>query len=633
LRRKLAGRGVLIILDNARDADHVRPLLPALATSAVIITSRHQLSTMGMGEDAVPIRLPELTRQESIQLLRQRINSIQRAGDDEAIRDLASLCGDLPLGLRIAADRAAATPQVPFRELVDELRERRQLLLEEGAHGDDNTRTLRAVFGFSVDSLAPAVGEFFTLLGLFPGTRFSVRAVAALTNRSIDDAEHILRVLLNASLIDGHGRSRYKIHDLLHLFASQRASAIAPETRRPAIRRLLDWFVASLHNAVERMDPRGEDSPLSVAEDVRPQEFDDADQALAWCKSERDNLIACIGYSFEHGFHQQCWLAASELTEYLNRDSDPLKLLDINHTGLLAAVKCMDREGVAELQNNLGSIYYSVGRYDEAADYFQEAIRGQQEIGNVNGVAIGTMNLATIHLVRSNYRTALDLLQESAVLFDNVGNRTGQAHVTQRMGDVYCQMENYDIAYNKYLSALKRRRTVGHARGEGESWAALGKLELLRDHPDKAITYATNALTVCQHTLDEPRTAEALETLSRATYAVRRYDQAARYAADAITHYAATANLRGESRGRDLRALANHMLGHDDLAIEDWTQALDTLRELGDDQLREVEAHLANAHIARTSIPVQKEAGSPVASASSGKVRSEDTGDPAEKLR
>jgi tetratricopeptide (TPR) repeat protein len=606
LRRALEGRRLLVVLDNALDSAHIRPILPGLGSNPVLITGRQELRSLALGAEVYSVRLPELARDESVRLLDRRISGARDQIRQNAIYDLAALCGDLPLGLQIAAERIAAAPSVPIRELVDELRERRELLLDEGMHEDSDTDTLRVVFGWSIAALPTEIGRFFTRLGLFPGTRFSTPATAALAGLPVAEAERILLRLHGASLLERQDKSRFRVHDLIHLFARESVATEPVDVQTAAVRRLLDWYLASLLNALRHVDPPGPEIPEVLDPATTPLVFDDHDTALNWCIAEHQNMLNISDLAAEYRFWEHAWRTVSEFIEVLNRTTDPHLQVPIQERALKAAIRDGNRRGIADLLNNLGTTLLQLAKYDDAAKKFDEAREINHDIGAVDAESICIMNSGTTAMRRGQYADALRRFRVAIQLFERLDFTAGRAHVNQRIGDTYRLMGRLDEAANHYGIALKMREALVSPRSLGESWTAVGSLTLARGDPELAIRQLHNGLSLHRHTRDELGLARTLQCLAEAHYLVHEYEQASTCANESAEHYRRIADQRGESLSHDLQAQADYQLGNNESAKDLWALAVTTLRRLDDPAADKVAQHMNAAHLVEQALPDQR---------------------------
>jgi hypothetical protein len=262
LRTTLAGRQVLLLLDNARDADQVRPLLPGNGC-LVLVTSRSQLRGLAIRDGAERLTLRRLAHDDATALLARLADDHGTGADPKdgkkhlsELDELAVLCGHLPLALLVTAERINRYPDVPMDQLTAELRDARHRL--DALGGDDQNTDLRAVLSWSYQALDPAVASAFRLLGLYPGNDISLPAAAALTGKPITQIARLLDKLVDVHLLDHPRPDRYEFHDLLRIYAAEQAHRhdSAP-LRQVAIRRVLEWYLDLTRHADRRLHPAG----------------------------------------------------------------------------------------------------------------------------------------------------------------------------------------------------------------------------------------------------------------------------------------------------------------------------------------------------------------------------------------
>jgi hypothetical protein len=277
-RSQLSGRRVLVVLDNAVSAEQVRPLLPGTATCLAIITSRNRLSGLVAVDGAQRLTLDMLPPGQAVALLARIAGDERAAADPAATRRLAELCGWLPLALRIAADRAAAHPHLGIADLAEELAAESDRL--DVLATDEQTSQVRAVFSWSYRALAPA--RAFRLLGLHPGQDISTAAAAALLDAPVPETRRLLRTLTGGHLLEETGWDRYQFHDLVRVYAAERALADEPEQQQAAaIRRLLAWYL-HMADAFERIfNPGHADLPLDTSLIAQPAALHDPPAGMA----------------------------------------------------------------------------------------------------------------------------------------------------------------------------------------------------------------------------------------------------------------------------------------------------------------------------------------------------------------
>ena len=604
LRDMLGDRKTLIVLDNARDSEHVRPILAATRSATVLVTSRQQLTGLVHRDGAKRITLGKLRPQESLALLSGRLGTSRAAPDSTAMRDLAELCDGLPLGLSIAAEHVAASPNAPLKELVEALRRQRRLLLDAGVHGDDDAASLRAVFSWSYDALRPAARTMFVLLGLHPTAQISVGAAAATADVSVVEATRTLDRLLGAHLVDQQAAGRFRLHDLIFLFASELATHLDDDVRTAAIHRVLDWYLATTINAVRCLDPHRVEVPaMAMTTGIVPGALDSEEQALRWCVDERANILAISRFAADTGFHDHAWRLIGEFDEVLNRYGHPSELLDIHNVALASARASGVADGIAGLLNNIGSLYFHLGDYEQAARYFSEAREAYGEINDAHGEAVSMMNVASTWLERGRYKIALDSYQRSLALFEQVGDLAGQAHNRHRIGDTYRRLHRTATASRYYMESLRINEKIGHLRGQGAALAALGELHLDQDEPTVAISYCEQAITFHRRALDERRIGETLHALAVAYHRIHRPETGIPLVREAVECHGATGNRRRRAAALNLLGQLYYETNNASGAKTAWTEAVWLLQELGDLDAETVQRRIDGLDAGTTQTP------------------------------
>jgi tetratricopeptide (TPR) repeat protein len=501
------------------------------------------------------------------------------------------LCDGLPLGLRLAAEHVAASPHASVRDLADNLKQQRRLLLDTGSHGDDASATLRAVFTCSFDDLNEDAARMYRLLGLLPSTSFSTPSAAALAELSPANADRLLDVLLGAHLVDRLSGDRFQIHDLLFLFASELADSGGQEEYQAALRRLLDWYLSSAVNAARQLDPhRVEVPPLAPTTAVISQTFETEESALHWCIIERANILAASQRAAELDFHGHAWRLIGEFDDVLIRYGDPRELLDVHRTALTSARLSGAQEGIAGLLNNLAFFYASLDDFGQAATYFRQAQALYKAIDNVYGEAVSLLNIASMYMERGSFSAAISLYGHAVDLFVAVDNEVGRAHAYHRLGDTYRRMGWHQTASNYYQHALRLREDIPRARAD--TLTALGELHLEQNDLSKAVEYCEAALTYHRRALDTRRTAKALETLSTAYCRTHRHTEAIRCGDEALQNYRAISDLRGQARSLEILGISYSEVANHASARDCWAQALALFQELGDPRSSIIQTYL-----------------------------------------
>jgi NB-ARC domain len=352
-RTKLAGRRVLVLLDNAQDGDQVRPLLPGDACSVAVVTSRDTLAGLVAADGARRLYLDPLPLADAVALLGSLIGD--RASDDPRVAaHLAELCARLPLALRIATELAAARQLTTLAELVDEIAAARLDSLDAGEDRAD----IRAVFSWSCRQLPDAAAEMFALAGLHPGADLDVYAAAALADTTAGQTRRALGQLRRASLIQVTGPGRYSMHDLLRAYAREQSPARdTGGSGCQALTRLFDYYLAAAAAAMDLLFPAEAHRRPGVAPGTAavPVMSDEAD-ARSWLDSERANLVAVVVHCADQGWPRYAVSLSDMLFRYLITGGHLTEAGTIFCHALRAARQCGDQAAEAGALNGLGCV-------------------------------------------------------------------------------------------------------------------------------------------------------------------------------------------------------------------------------------------------------------------------------------
>jgi transcriptional regulator with XRE-family HTH domain len=299
-RSLLAGKRVLILLDNARDAAQVRPLLPGAPTCRVIVTSRNQLAGLVATEAARPLLLDVLTDHEARQLLERHLGVRRLAAHPDATAQIIASCARLPLALSITA-RSARRPHLDLRELAAELTAHQDL--DAFRDDADPAADVRAAFSCSYRQLDTVAARAFRLAGLHPGPDLERYAVAALSAAAADEAGQGLAALARASMIQSVGPARYGMHDLLRRYARELAAADSARTQRQALTRLFDYYLCAAATAMDTLFPAERHRrPRVLAPHSPIPALTSKAEARAWLEAERANLVAVTAHMADEGW-------------------------------------------------------------------------------------------------------------------------------------------------------------------------------------------------------------------------------------------------------------------------------------------------------------------------------------------
>jgi hypothetical protein len=426
-RSLLAHRRVLVVLDNARDADQVRPLLPASSSCLVVITSRNQLTGLIAEHGARPLTLDMLTSQEAWALLARHLGAERISADSAAITELIDHCGGLPLALAIVAARAATHPGFALGVLAKELAGEHTRL--DALDTGDPATSARAVFSWSYQRLSPAAGRMFRLLGLHPGPDIALTAIAHLADLPPQQAREVLSELTRAHLLTQHTPGRYAFHDLLRVYATHLSTTQdPPEHQRGALTRLFDYYLHAAAAAMTILHPAEHHHRRQISSSAIPAPaVADPPAAQRWLNTERTNLAAIITYTAAHGWHTYTTqLATTVLHGYFGALHHPDALALYTHVQR-AARHTQDRTTEARALTSLGFAHWQLGHCQQATDHYHQALMILRETGYRIGETVALNALGAVYWQQGRYQKAIDGYQHALTISREIGDRFGEA--------------------------------------------------------------------------------------------------------------------------------------------------------------------------------------------------------------
>jgi DNA-binding SARP family transcriptional activator/tetratricopeptide (TPR) repeat protein/transcriptional regulator with XRE-family HTH domain len=505
-RSLLAGRQMLIVLDNARDEAQVRPLLPGVSSCVVLVTGRGQLAGLVAAEGARPLTLDVLSEAEARQLLDSHLGDERVTAEVAEVAELVALCARLPLALAITAARAALHPVFPLASLVAGLRDIRQRLdwLDSG----DQAADIRAVFSWSYRLLGEPSARMFRLLGAHPGPDISATTAASLAAVSVPEAHAALSDLTRANLLQEQVPGRFALHDLLHAYAADLSDE---KERRSAIRRLLDHYLHTARAAIALVYPGGCQMPALPSGLSEPAErFSDPGQARAWLQAEYPALLAAAAAAADCGFDRHAWQLPAVLREHFERRGYYADWAECQRLALAAADRLGDHVAQALAHRLLGQALVQLRRLDEARCHVQEALRLDLRLGDQADQGSCHFQIASIFASLDDFSQALSHHRQSLRLWRATGDLTGQAHALNAVGWDNAQLGNYQRALSYCGKALKLHRRSGNRLGEATTLDSLGYCCHQVGDYSQAVAYYQQALPAYADAGDRYLLAETL---------------------------------------------------------------------------------------------------------------------------
>ena len=472
-RSLLAGKRMLIVLDNARDEQQVRPLLPASPGCLVLVTSRSQLGGLAAADRARLLTLDVLSDGEAVHMLTGRIGAARAAAEPAAAGEIAALCGRLPLALAVAAARAEARPGFPLAALAGELRDRAGRL--DALDAGEAAASVRAVFSWSYRQLSAGAARMFRLLGLHPGPDISSPAAGSLAAVDVASARRLLAELTRANLAAEHVPGRYALHDLLRAYAAEQARTTDSQPDRAAAAgRVVDHYLHTARNGAALMLASFGPIPLPPpSPGTAPERFTGHDQALAWFEAEYHVLLAAMALAVDWGLDNHAWQISLVMNPILAVQGHNAEWTAIKRRHMAAGV----RDDAAMVASGARDTVGTLGDYQWVPEYYAGMAGLYQRLGNRRGQALCLCSLAAIAEYQGQYAEALSQAEQAASLFRGIGDKTGEAELLNWVGWYHALLRDYQQARRLCRQALALNAGYGSQHLEGNIWNSLGYTE------------------------------------------------------------------------------------------------------------------------------------------------------------
>ncbi|MFJ9554525.1 ATP-binding protein [Nocardiopsis sp. NPDC101807] len=517
-RSELDGKRLLVVIDDVLDPAQVRPLLPASPGCMVVVTSRSALAGLVAREGARRLALGVLPVADSVNLLRNTVG-VRVDSEPRAAHELAEHCARLPLALRVAAERLIARPDATLSALVSELAtedSRLDALAEE-----DELSDLRAVMAASYQALDDDTSRFFRRLGLHPGTEFSGEAAAALADAPLPEARRRLDHLTRANLVERLRENRYRLHDLVRLYAIERVRAEEEAGAvGEAVGRIAQWYTHAAARAQLAEHPEfpavpgaGQGHELPALGSVR--------DALEWFETERTNLVAVVGTALEHGHHDTAWrLPATvyglfELRRYWH------EWRDLHTVGLRAAENAGDAFGTARNHLGMGDAQWLLGDLDAAVRHYRAALASNREAGDpwVEGFALRQLGVVAWQRGERDGQ-AVETVERAIEVFREAGERRGEAMGLLSLADFRADLGGLDTALGHCRAAMRMFEDIGDVWSTAWARCTLGRILTGSARAGDAVAEYLSSIQVFEERDDRDSRAMALIGLAQARVAL-----------------------------------------------------------------------------------------------------------------
>ncbi|MBU2667100.1 hypothetical protein KOI35_26690 [Actinoplanes bogorensis] len=466
-RSRLAGSRVLVVLDNARDAAHVRPLLPGTGSCQVVVTSRNPLTGLIAAEGAHPLALGALDRAQAHAVLAKRLGSSRLAAEPAPVEQIVEYCAGLPLALALVCARAAIAPATSLATLAAELRAAAGTL--NAFATDDPATDVRAVLSWSYRAVSAQAARLFRFLGLHPGVEVSVSAAASLSGDDPARVRPLLAELTAAGLADEHRPGRYAGHDLLRAFAAELG---APGPAGPATHRLLDHYLHTAHRAANLTFPSRSATVLAPAQPgITIDDTPDASHGAAWFTAEQEVLTAAVRHAAASGFDAHAWQLTWALATHLDRRGHWIELQTLAGEAADAARRLRDDRAQARSLRLQARARLRLGDPHAAAGLLSRTLTfdtGPADRGHAYYALVEvTLELADTQGAEAHLAKALDE-------FRTAGDAVWQANTLSLTGWLHVQARRYREAIAACREALGLQQRIGTPQEQAASLDSLG---------------------------------------------------------------------------------------------------------------------------------------------------------------
>ncbi|MBE1493211.1 tetratricopeptide (TPR) repeat protein [Amycolatopsis lexingtonensis] len=494
LRSLLAGKRVLMVLDNARSPEQIRPLLPGSPGCMVVVTSRDSLTGLVITDAAHRLTLDLLDLPEALTLVTGILGDQRAAAEPDAVRELIRLCARLPLALRIAATRAAAHPHLSVADVVAELADdhtRLEILSETG----DERAAVRAVFDWSYEQLPAEQARLFRRLGLHPGPDLTLPAAAAVAKRSPAETRPLLAALVSAHLIEPAAGGRYRFHDLLRAYAASQAHHHDTSgDRHQALESLLAWYTHTVCTADQYFFHLRTQMPAVVAEPSHPHSFSSHDEAWAWLTSERTNILAALQHAADRQLDHHT-VPLAHACRFLASGAGDRKI-DCYTAGIAAAQRVGNRVQEAVLLLIRGEAETYSGRWEKSRIDFDRAVTLAEQLDDRGLLAKALHGHSNLLVQQGKFAEALRWLNRTLPLTREVGTTRMEALVNGALSTAHLGLGHLRLALKYAERNLRLRRQADDFDGEAWALTQLARIRQELGDLEQAVALCRDAIAI-----------------------------------------------------------------------------------------------------------------------------------------
>ncbi len=507
-RSVLASRSVLVLLDNARSAAQVRPLLATGPRCLTVVTSRSELGGLVAQEQAEPFRLELLRPAEARQLLVARVGPGPIGQEPVAAGELVDRCAGLPLALALVAAQIGLRHRLPLAAHLRALRQTPLDALSTGGSSD-----LRTIFSWSYHQLSPEAARMFRLLGSHPGPDLTVEAAAALAGVPVREADRLLGELVSAHQVIETGEDSYALHDLLRSYAIELCERTEGEE---AFTRLVDYYVHTGLAAALALAPTRDlielPAPDPLLDLIVPA---DREQAFQWFDREQNNHLAVLRAAAGR-CDEKVWQLVWTLADYHDNRGRWTSWLDSQTLALKAAIRLDARQWQAQSRRALARAHLRLQHWDEAIRQHELALGLAEELGDDSSLAHGHLGIARVLSRQRLHRRAIEHTAQALAIYERIGHRSGAANALNNIGWYHAVLAEYDQTLESCGRALRMFRELGELEGEADTLDSIAYAQTHLGHLDEAIAIYRSATDLQRALGRQYETAQTLISLGEA---------------------------------------------------------------------------------------------------------------------
>ncbi|WP_329008784.1 tetratricopeptide repeat protein [Micromonospora rifamycinica] len=491
-RSVLAERRVLIVLDNVRDADQVRPLLPGAPGSLVLVTSRYSLAGLAATHGADVLTLDVLSEAEARDLLVARLGPARALADRRALAEIVTLCGGLPLALAVVAARTMARPGRSLAAVARELHETRGSL--DGFDVDDPHSDLRAIFSWSYRGLGPAAARLFRLLAVHPGPDVTLPAAASLVGLPVRATRAVLGELVRGRLVTERRPGRYGTHDLIAAYAGELLRATETVADRDAAAdRLLGYYRRTAYAANRHINPEIDAEPPGLPDGTVDENPATGAAAVDWFVAEREVLRSVMRQAIDRGRVYDAWQLELTVQGYYQRDGWWQEWATVVRECLDAASGAGDSAGAADMLRSLAGAHFYLGDSTSALALLERALVLFGELGNVSREALTLRNLGEVSFAVGDYDRSVACHHQALRIAESMGDQMAQLDVLCRLAETRYEVGDRASSFETIDRALALSEQLDRDSRRSECHLRRANLHLRERQYVEALTDWTTA--------------------------------------------------------------------------------------------------------------------------------------------